>query len=48
MVNRGRTVEAQQQQRRVEQRLASLEKAVREIQKIVGDLKYEIEQMREE
>ncbi|HJS41963.1 MAG TPA: hypothetical protein VJ755_00700 [Gemmatimonadales bacterium] len=34
--------------RQVEQRLAALEKTVQELEKIVGDLKYEIEQMREE
>ena len=33
---------------RIAQRLRALEKAVEELHKIVGDLKYEVEQMREE
>ncbi|HEY7193689.1 MAG TPA: hypothetical protein VH439_08105 [Gemmatimonadales bacterium] len=37
-----------QPNRSIERRLAALEKSVDELRKIVGDLKYEIEQMREE
>ena len=47
MTNRGTTAKANRD-RQVEQRLAALEKVVRELEKTVGDLKYEIEQMREE
>lgn len=32
----------------IAQRLRALEKSVEELRKIVGDLKYEVEQMREE
>ena len=41
-------VRAAKQARPVEKRLAALEKAIQELQKIVGDLKYELEQMRED
>lgn len=34
--------------RSTERRLAALEKSVDELRKIVGDLKYELEQIREE
>jgi cell division protein FtsB len=34
--------------RQIEQRLAALEKAMEGLLKTVGDLKYELEQMREE
>jgi hypothetical protein len=37
-----------QSNRSIERRLAALEKSVEELRKIVGDLKYELEQMREE
>ena len=47
MVNRGQRVEAKRDQR-VEQRLTALEQTIQELQKIVGELKYEVEQMREE
>jgi hypothetical protein len=33
---------------RIEQRLRALERAVDELRKLVGDLKYEVEQMRDE
>ena len=47
MMNRGPRVEANRD-REVEQWLAALEKVVQELEKTVGDLKYELEQMREE
>ena len=47
MMNRGPRVDANRD-REVEQRLAALEKVVQELEKTVGDLKYELEQMREE
>jgi predicted RNase H-like nuclease (RuvC/YqgF family) len=34
--------------RQVEKRLATLEKAVEDLRQTVGDLKYEVEQMRED
>jgi cell division protein FtsB len=34
--------------RSIERRLAAVEKALEQLRKVVGDLKYEIEQMREE
>ena len=34
--------------RQVEKRLAALEKAVEDLRQTVGDLKYEVEQMRED
>jgi len=34
--------------RKLEERLIALEKSVEELRKIVGDLKYELEQMTEE
>jgi len=37
-----------QANRSVERRLAALEQSLEELRKIVGDLKYEVEQMREE
>lgn len=36
------------QNRTLEQRVRALERSVEELRKIVGDLKYEVEQMREE
>lgn len=44
----GNMVRAAKQGRPVEKRLAALEKAIQELQKTVGDLKYELEQMRED
>lgn len=43
-----RAAKAAKQGRPIEKRLAALEKAIQELQKAVGDLKYELEQMRED
>lgn len=37
-----------QSDRSIEQRLSALERSVDELRKIVGDLKYEVEQMTQE
>jgi predicted RNase H-like nuclease (RuvC/YqgF family) len=46
--NRPRPTAATPSAREVEKRLAALEKAVQALEKTVGDLKYELEQMRED
>ena len=37
-----------QQETKIEQRLRALERSVEELRKMIGDLKFEVEQMREE